>query len=116
MTPEHARSLLGVSETATNAEIATAYRRLIADRAPGHLHGPEAERPAHEASEARTTLSHKGEPGAGGVPPTWTDPADGNQDHDEQQLQEIVLRVLDHCGRTATATALVMQTLRDALK
>ena len=112
MTPEHARSLLGVSDTATDAEIATAYRRLMQTVHPDICTGPEAERLAREATDARTILSRKEEPRPERGPRTRADWS-RYQDHDERQLQEIVLRVLDHYGGTATATALTMQILRE---
>ena len=112
MTREHARSLLGVSDTATDAEIATAYRRLMQTVHPDVCKGPEAERLARNATEARATLSGKEEPRPGRGPRTRADWS-RYQDHDERQLQEIVLRVLDQSGGTATATALTMQILRE---
>ena len=118
MTPEHARSLLGVGETATDAEIATAYRRLMQTVHPDVCTGPEAERLARNATEARETLRRTegtGDalPGAGQKSRTGPGNADHAQDHDEAQLREIVLGVLDRCGGTATGTTLVLNILRE---
>ena len=112
MTREHARSLLGMSDTATDAEIANAYRRLMQTVHPDICTGPEAERLARDATDARAILSRKEEPRPGRGPRTRADWS-RYQDHDEQQLQEIVLRVLDQSGGTATATTLTMQILRE---
>ena len=56
MTREQARSLLGISDNATEKEITRAYRQLMATVHPDVCRGPEANRLAQQASEAREAL------------------------------------------------------------
>ena len=57
MTHEHARGVLGVTEDATESEITRAYRRLMTTVHPDVCKGPEADRLARQATEARKVLS-----------------------------------------------------------
>ena len=93
MTEDHARSLLGVNQDASDSEIANAYRRLMQTVHPDVCKGPEAERLAREATDAKQILAAR---------------APAPQDNDDQPLneeqdwalQEVVAHVLDKTGGT----------------
>ena len=58
MNQEHARSLLGADQNATDTEITAAYRRLMQTVHPDVCKGPEAVRLTHQAISARNTTDH----------------------------------------------------------
>ena len=102
MTEEHARSLLGVDSNATGSEIANAYRRLMQTVHPDVCKGPEAERLAQQATDARKMLAS-----------TTTAHQDNDQEPVDKDwtLQEVVLHILDRTGDGTRIRILVANTI-----
>ena len=102
MTEEHARSLLGVEPNATGSEIANAYRRLMQTVHPDVCKGPEAERLAQQATDAREMLAAR----------TTAPKNDDQTPHDHNwALQEIVLHVLNQRGESTRLRILVIEAI-----
>ena len=107
MTREQARTLLGVSDNATQQEIARAYRHLMATVHPDVCRGPEAERLARQASEARQAL----------LAPEISAPhvQENREDVDDQQLMEIVVVTLCDRGGILTKTGIRQAVLLELM-
>ncbi len=107
MTEEHARSLLGVEPNATGNEIADAYRRLMQTVHPDVCKGPEAERLAQQATDARKMLAS-----------TTTAHQDDHQEPVDKDwaLQEVVLHILDRTGDGTRIRILVANTIEPLAK
>ena len=101
MTEEHARSLLGLNEGATNTEIAAAYRRLMQTVHPDVCNGPEADRLAREATDARDILETRTR-----APRTDAEPV-----RNERALQKMVVFILARTERSTTIKILATEVL-----
>ena len=101
MTEEHAHSLLGLNEGATNTEITAAYRRLMQTVHPDVCNGPEADRLAREATDARDILETRTR-----APRTDAEPV-----RNEKALQKMVVFILARTERTTTIKILATEVL-----
>ena len=111
MTEDHARSILGVSDHATDAEISSAYRRLMQTVHPDVCKGPEAERLTRDAAQARAVLAKKEPPSPDSrtsqpAPSPAGSPASG-----ERELERAVIELLNRTGPGTTVTRVMIEIM-----